>query len=388
MAPVWTILLLLGALLMRAGLISYAFGTARSRNAAGSVGRQILDWTVAVLAFWAVGLAIAQQDSNPYLGLKIGNLLGDAKPDLLLAGLVAVSIVGVMAIGSAAERSRLWPMLALSVVTAGLTLPVAMNWLQRGWLFTLADSADPGTAYVHLVGGVVALVAIKVIGPRDGKYNRDGSTNIITGHNLPAVLSGAFLSLVGGVLLIAASPSNAPEKAAANVVLSTAAAVLVAAIYCQLKFIKLDLPVLAASLIAGVVAASGSPATMAGWMAVFGGAVAGLVVVVSLVTIDFKLHLDDVSGAVSIHGVIGAWSMLLAGAGRGETLAERGRAVLIQLAAVAAVTVLAAVVTWVTLKIVAAITPLRAKSADEFDGLDIAEHDTADYPDFQLNSIR
>ena len=387
MIEAWTILYLTGALLMRAGLISYAFGTTRSRNAATSVARQLLDWTAAVLAFWAVGAAIASRHDNPYFGFSIDGLIGLGGNDVLVMGLAAVSIVGATFIGATAERSRLWPMLTLSLVTAAVTLPLSMYWMNHGWLHQLLGGY-PGTAYVHLIGGTAALVAIKLIGPRDGKYHRDGSTSVISGHNMPGVLTGAFAAVVGGVLMIASGPSNEPVRVAINVILSAAASMFVAAVYCQWKFAKLDLPVLAASLIAGVVAASASPATMAGGFAVLAGGGAGLIVVLSLVWIDFRFHLDDVSGAVSIHGVVGAWAMVVGAASHAEPLARRARDVGFAAVGVVAVVVLTVVVTFATLKVVSAISPLRAKESDEFDGLDIADHDTAAYPDFQQNSIR
>jgi Amt family ammonium transporter len=376
-----TFAILLGALLTRVGLSMHAVGSVRARNAASMMARHLLDLSIAVLAYWAIGAAIAGQTQTPVIGLRVQSLLGREGLGL---GVVSACIVGAMVMGATAERGRLWPLLAVSLLTAGVTLPIAINWDRLGWLHNLHFGGM--WALPHVVGGTAASVAALMVGPRDNKYNHDGSTNIIPGHSLPFVQLGAMLTLAGGVLLMGVS--NYMEPGGVNVLLAATAAVAAAAIYCQLAFAKIDLPLIAAAMIAGVVSVSGGAGGMAGWGAVLTGAIAGVLVCWSLVKLDLVVKLDDVTGSIAIHGVAGGWAILAATPVSEMFWGERLKALGVQALGLVAIVALTALITAVTLKLAGEWSPLHAKDADEFDGLDIAEHETAAYPDFQQNSIR
>ncbi|CAN5617571.1 ammonium transporter [soil metagenome] len=381
------ILLLIGAIVMRVGLGLYAGGSVRSKNVASVLGRNVLDWSIGILAFWAVGMAIASQTSNAYFGIDHSLLFNGGTIEHGLAGFALMSVIGAITIGATAERSRLWPMMLLSFVTAGVIFPIVFAWERFGWLNASSGFLDSmGAASVHFTGAVIAWMAIRFVGPRDTKYHTDGSTSVIPGHSLPMSVLGAWLASIGGILLIGSlSDSSFPIT---NVLLGTAASVVACALYFQLRYSKIDLPVLAASMLGGVVAMSAAPGVYSQRAAVLVGAITGVLIAFSIITLDLVQKWDDVTGAVSIHGVAGAWGVLAAGLFRPEGPISWGRGMAIQAGGLLAIGLLALIVTAATLGIVSLFTTVRTRASDEFDGLDLAEHDIGAYPDFQQNSIK
>jgi Amt family ammonium transporter len=383
---IWQVQWIAAALLMRAGLALHAVGSVRSKNAGSTMGRQLLDWALAVLAFWAVGAAIAFQSNTSFIGFEFAHALGRWLPAFFLTALAPATIVGAMFIGATAERSRIWPMLLLSIVTAGLTLPVVMTWTGYfGWLSHLHFTSGGG---LFVVGGMTALVATVAVGPRDGKYHRDGSASLIPGHNLTFVIFGTLLFAIGAVIYIAAESGAGDGKQVVNALLAAAASVVAASLYCQFSFSKIDLTLVTSSLIAGVVSMTSASTYVAGWGAVLIGAVAGLIATACLIKFDLALRIDDVSGTVCVCGLAGAWGMIVAVPYDGTAPADIARAMLVQLLGLVAIALFSAVLAAITLKIAGRFVKLRVNDADEFDGLDLAEHDVAAYPDFQQNTIK
>ncbi len=379
--------LIAGALLMRTGLAMHSAGSVRSKNAASVIGRQLLDWAIAVLAFWGIGAAIALQTSNPFIGLDPSKLLGRGRESaLLIGGLCRAMVVGAFVIGATSERSRIWPMLGLSFVTAAFTWPVVRGWVGvDGWL---GSHHFAGGAAMYLVGGAVAAAAVLAVGPRDGKYHRDGSSSVIPGHSFTATALGVLLFTVGAALCTAHFANIDADTQLINICLSCAASILASAVYGQIAYGKIDLPLLACGLIAGVVSTSASGSYLAGSGAVLVGLIVGIVTPIALVKIDMVLKLDDVTGMITISGVTGFISTLTAIPFEETTWAERGKAVIVQGVGATVIVLFTGLLSYVLLKLVGRFTPLRVKAADEFDGLDLAEHDIAAYPDFQQNTIK
>jgi len=379
--------LIVGALLMRLGLTAYAAGSVRSKNVASVLGRNLFEWALSMLAFWAVGLAIAAQSGHPLLGIDSSMLFNTGGTPTALAGFAMLSVLGSILIGATAERSRLWPMMILSLVTAAVTYPIVAAWESAGWLKPGNGFVDyNGGGSIHVLGAVTAYVAVRFVRARDGKYHRDGSASMIPGHSLPMIILGAWLAAIGGAVIIchtAAAPGPA-----INLVLCIAASVLACAIYFYIRYSKIDLPVLAAAMIAGVVAMSAPGGGVSESSAVIIGLVAGLIVAVFIVRLDLSHRLDDVTGAVTIHGVVGAWGVLAAGLFHPQDGATRMQSLGVQAGGLVAIVLLAVVIAWLTLFITGRFVALRATDSDEFDGLDLAEHDLGSYPDFQQNTIK
>src|SRR4051812_13355842 len=186
-----------GLLLVRAGQVLYAVGLCRSKNSAAAAVRGVADLCAAVLAFWAVGAAILFQDHNAFFAIKPGLLLGWSGMTgrqffYAAVTLMASGVVG----GTMGERSKFWPPLLASVLLASVLVPVAGKWAWHdGWLARLGFFDVAGASVVHLSAGVCAAVGAVMLGARTGKYNRDGSANMIPGHNVPLAASGALLML-------------------------------------------------------------------------------------------------------------------------------------------------------------------------------------------------
>lgn len=395
----WAILALVTAgLLARIGMLLWAVGTARSKTAASSITRQILDLCVVVLAMWGLGFALLLHGQNGVLGLSPSLLVGIRSPvtgDANPAGPLAYVLVALLASSAAvtglAERSRFTAVPVTSFVVGGLIVPIAMLWTWHGWLAGLGYVDAAGAGAGHVVAGVVALIASVILRPRMNKYNRDGSANVILGHSVPLTMSGVGVMVVGWVpYVMGLSLLNGMGSflAPLNVLLAAAAGGAVACLYAWLRFSKID-PILSVmGLMGGLVAISAAGGQVATPAAVLIGAVAGILVPMVTIMLDMRFRVDDAGGAVTVHGVAGAWGLLATGVllpgSIGERLAQLG----IQAVGLVAIAALAAVLALVTMFALKAAGRLRAREADEFDGLDLAEHDVNAYPDFQQTMIK
>lgn len=376
------VVLAVAVLLLRVGLTLYVAGLSRARNAAAAVARVICDFGVAVLAFFLIGAAIVTQRVNPYLGFRGDHfykmqVTGDV-PLFMLQVLIASGIL----VGAVAERSRLVVVLAGSAAAAGVVVPVLGFWARVGWLSNLGFIDDGGASWLHVAGGAFALVGARVVGPRDGKYHRDGSASMIPGHSIPLAAAGALL-MTAGLVAAASTLANAPHTA----LLAVAAGVVASLAFGQVRYGKPDVPLILTGMMGSAVAISAGCGVVAPVVGILIGGVAGVIVPWAAVELDLRLRVDDPASAAAVHLVGGAWGTLAAGlfcAGRDVGPWARGIAVqTLGLAVAAVVAGGAAVVLFKLLK-----GRLRASEADEFDGLDLAEHDVGAYPDFQQNSIR
>jgi len=374
----------LGALLIRAGFAIQSAGMARSKNSAGAVMRQLCDFCVAILAFWAIGFAILDSQSA-FFGLHFSSLFAtadSASPLFAAATLIATGIVP----GVLAERARFWPGMAASALLAAIIIPIAALWVtSNGWLAKLGFTDPGGAGWLHLPGALCAAVGAYFVGPRTGKFNRDGSSTAIPGHSLPLAGIGVLFLLVGFFIFLGIqSPA-----AAMNVLLAAAAGGLASVMFSQLRYFKPDIHLTCAGIVGAMVAISAGASSVPAWGAVLIGAVAGVIVPLAILTIDIKVRIDDPSAGLSIHGVGALWGLLAAPLlSRSLTMGERFKhlgAHLIGIVAISALTLALSTALWLLLK---RTTKLRVSEADEFDGLDLAEHDIGAYPDFQQNTIK
>jgi Amt family ammonium transporter len=232
-----------------------------------------------------------------------------------------------------------------------------------------------------------------MVGPRTGKYNRDGSANMIPGHNIPLAAVGAltmfvawFPYLVGSEL--AAGPLSTSLAGPMNVLLAAAAGGAASMALSQVRYGKVDIVLTLSGLLGGLVAISGAGGNVGTPAAVIIGAVAGVLVPLSAISLDLLAHLDDPTSAAAIHGVGGLWGTLAASLFSDGSIAQRAKQFGVQLLGAVAIAALAAVLSLVIFGVLKAIGRLRAKEADEYDGLDLAEHDIGAYPDFQQTMIK
>ncbi|MDB5319950.1 MAG: ammonium transporter [Phycisphaerales bacterium] len=379
----------LGALLIRVGFAVHGAGMARSKNSAGAVMRHLCDCCVALLAFWAIGHAIASSDAR-FFGLRWRSLLGSADAGNIYFPAAAVLIATGIVPGVLAERARFWPSLATSLLLAGLLIPVILLWTHAGgWLNRLGFTDHAGAAWLHLPGALAAAVGAFFVAARTGKFNRDGSSTAIPGHSVPLAGIGVMLLLAGFFCFVPIADAAHFGAAAMNLLLAAAAGGLASVMLGQFRYYKPDIHLTCAGIVGAMVAISAAAGTVPGIAAVLIGAVAGIIVPLAILSLDVHLRIDDPSGNIAIHGIGAVWGLIAAPLlARGLTITDRLKGLGIQLLGIAAITLLTialATLCWLCLK---RLTKLRVSEADEFDGLDLAEHDIGAYPDFQQNTIK
>ena len=289
--------------------------------------------------------------------------------------------------GAVAERMKLWAFLAFAVVMTGLIYPMEGSWTWNGdsvfGLFSLNYSDYAGSGIVHMAGAAAALAGVLLLGARKGKYGANGSVNAIPGANLPLATLGTFILWMGwfgfngGSTLKLGGVGVANEVA--NVFLNTNAAAaggLIGALLCaKLKFGKADLTMALNGALAGLVAITAEPADPSPLVATLIGAVGGIIVVFSILTLD-KLRLDDPVGAISVHGVVGFFGVMVVPFTDGDaSFVGQFIGALVIFAWVFG----ASMLVWLLLR---ASIGLRVDEEEEYEGVDLAECGMEAYPEF------
>lgn len=300
----------------------------------------------------------------------------------------AMSIVS----GAVAERMKLWTFLVFAAVMTGLIYPLEGSWTWGGkavfGLYTLGDlgfSDFAGSGIVHMAGAAAALAGVLLLGPRKGKYTSDGRVNAIPGANLPLATLGTFILWMGWFGFNGGSVLKLGDIASANsvamVFLNTNAAAaggaIAALLLAKFWFKKADLTMALNGALAGLVAITAEPSTPSAAAATLIGAVGGVIVVLSIVTLD-KFKIDDPVGAISVHGTVGLFGLLVVPfTNDGATFSGQ----IIGAATIFAWVFGASLVTWLVLK---AIMGLRVSEEEEYKGLDIVDCGLEAYPDFSV----
>jgi len=299
----------------------------------------------------------------------------------------AMSIVS----GTVAERMKLWAFLLFAAVMTAFIYPMEGSWTWGGdsvfGLFNLSDdfgfSDFAGAGIVHMAGASAALAGVLLLGARKGKYSADGKVNAIPGANMPMATLGTFILWMGWFGFNGGSVLKLGDIASANSVAmvflntNTAAAggLFASLILARLMFGKADLTMLLNGALAGLVAITAEPLTPSPLAATLIGAVGGCIVVVSIVTLD-KLKIDDPVGAISVHGVVGLWSLLAV------PLTNDSASFLGQL--IGALTIFVwvfgvSLLVWLLLK---ATMGIRVSEEEEYMGVDVSECGMEAYPEF------
>ncbi|AQA17798.1 ammonium transporter [Halioglobus japonicus] len=289
--------------------------------------------------------------------------------------------------GAVAERMKLWAFLAFAVVMTGFIYPIEGGWTWGGkavpFIGELSYSDYAGSGIVHMAGAAAALAGVLLLGARKGKYGPEGQVNAIPGANLPLATLGTFILWMGwfgfngGSTLKLGGIGVANEVA--NVFLNTNAAaaggLIAALIVARIMFGKADLTMALNGALAGLVAITAEPADPSPLLATIIGAIGGIIVVFSIVTLD-KLKLDDPVGAISVHGVVGIWGIFAV------LLSDSDATFMGQLVGTLVIFIwvfAASFITWFVLKMIMGI---RVTEEEEYDGVDIHECGVEAYPEF------
>lgn len=298
----------------------------------------------------------------------------------------AMSIVS----GAVAERMKLWAFLAFTVVLTAVIYPLEGSWTWGGnavfGLYTLGDlgfSDFAGSGIVHMAGASAALAGVLLLGARKGKYGADGRVNAIPGANLPMATLGTFVLWMGwfgfngGSVLKLADINSAHSVAMVFLNTNAAAAggAVAALIFAKILFKKADLTMTLNGALAGLVAITAEPSTPTALQATLFGMVAGVIVVLSIIGLD-KLKIDDPVGAISVHGVVGLFGLLLVPV---TNSASSFSGQLIGAATIFVWVFTASFIVWLALK---KIMGIRVSEEEEYEGVDKSDCGMEAYPEF------
>ena len=388
---------------MAAGFSMLEAGMVRSKNTAEILTKNIALFAIACTMYLLVGYYIMYSSGEggflPSLGFLIGT---ENSVDAVLAGgedapyysmrsdfffqVVFVATAMSIVSGAVAERMKLWAFLSFAVVMTAFIYPVSGYWTWGGgWLDGVGYSDYAGSGIVHMAGAAAALAGVLVLGPRKGKYGKDGSIHAIPGANMPLATLGTFILWMGWFGFNGGSELKMSDIGSANnvaqVFVNTNAAaaggVIAALILAKLWFRKADLTMALNGALAGLVAITADPLSPSALGAALIGAIGGLIVVAAIITLD-KLKLDDPVGAISVHGVVGIWGVLAVPLNNGD--ASFG-AQLIGIVGIFGWVFIASLVVWLVLK---AVMGIRVSEEEEYEGVDIAECGLEAYPEFSV----
>lgn len=382
----WIIICGILVFFMQAGFTLVEVGFTRSKNAGNIVMKNLMDFCIGSLGFWAIGYTVMYGDT-------IGSIIGTpslfysdaANMHNLFFQTVFAATAATIVSGAIAERTKFTTYLILSMIMTVVIYPISGHWVWQGegWLTNLGFIDFAGSTVVHSVGGWASLVAAFMVGPRIGKYT-NGKSNAIQGHNLVLGALGVFILWMGwfgfnGGSQLAISGDN--SIAVAGIIITTnlaaAAAAITALFVSWIIYGKPDISMTLNGALAGLVAITAGCAVVSPMGAFAIGIIAGALVIVSIEFIDKKLKVDDPVGAVSVHGVCGAVGTLLVGvfATDGGLLYGGGFNQLgVQAIGVLSIGLWAMGTAFVVLFILKKTIGLRVTKEEEIDGLDIHEH--------------
>ena len=397
---VWTLIAAFLVFFMQAGFAMVEAGINRTKNAGNIIMKNMMDFASGSLVFWAVGFAFMFGSGNSFIGTT-GYFLQDTFANLGLDIPIAAFFIfqtvfaataATIVSGAMAERTNFSGYLAYSVVITAFIYPVVGHWIWGGgWLAEMGIVDFAGSTVVHSVGGWAALAGAIVLGPRIGKYNEDGSANALPGHNLLMAALGVFILWFGWFGFNPGSTVAGTDLSIASIAVTTnlaaAAGAVMAMIVSWIKYGKADVSMTLNGALAGLVGITAGTAAVGNVSAVIIGAIAGVIVIYSVEFFD-KLQIYDPVGAVSVHGVCGAFGTIAVGffATEGGLLFGGGFSLLTtQIIGVGSVFFWAFGLGFVLFKVIDAVIGLRVSEEDEIEGLDYSEHGADSYPDFMVN---
>ncbi|MGH3441635.1 MAG: ammonium transporter, partial [Nitriliruptorales bacterium] len=376
-------------LLMHLGFALVETGLTRAKNAANIVGKNMATVAIGALAYWAIGAALAYgADVAGFIGLSgffaPADILGDGTQSLFQ--LVFAATAATIVSGAVAERIKFATYLVVATVLTGVIYPIITHWQwfgEGGWLFDLGFHDFAGSTMVHLTGGMAALAGVLVLGPRIGKYGKDGRPRAIPGHNIPFAIAGVLVLFFGwfgfngGSTLGAVGQAELIGTILLNTTLAGGAGAIAAGAVNWLQAGKPDPAMIGNGALAGLVGITAGPDLATNGWAVLVGLVAGAVVVGSVLVLD-RLRVDDPVGAISVHGTCGALGTLFVGVYSAEhTVGVQAIGVL----AAGSFAFLAVGGVFLALK---ATVGVRVSERAEVEGLDGHEHGVYGYPGLVL----
>jgi Amt family ammonium transporter len=389
-------------LFMQAGFALVAAGLTSAKNVGNMMMKNMMDMCIGVLLFALVGYHIAYSGEK-FIGFSWLWSGFEAAPttdyslmlpvDFLFQAAFAAAAATIVA-GAMAGRTQFRGYLIYTAAITGLIYPIVVNWQWGGgWLSELGFQDFAGSTIVHSVGGWAALMGAIIVGPRIGKFGPDGKPRAIPGHNIVLAITGVFILFIGWFGFNPGSQLAADievPRIAVNTLLAAAAGGVAAMITAWAKFGKPDVSFAGNGVLGGLVSITAGCWALDGYMSVVAGAIGGVLVTFSVLALD-RLRVDDPVGAVSVHGVCGAWGTIAVGlfANSNAPLLDEGSDGLFfgggadllidQLVGVVSVAAFVVVTAGLLFLAIKKAGLLRVTPEEEMEGLDVAEHGVAGY---------
>jgi ammonium transporter, Amt family len=439
---VWTLVCGFLVMFMQAGFALAETGFTRAKNAGHTMAMNMMIYGIGMLGYWICGFALQMGGVGNVASLSGGTGLLNGEYVIHLFGkdfglfgtrgfflsgvtydtaifalflfqMVFMDTTATIPTGSMAERWTFKSFVVYGFFIAMFTYPMYANWVWGGgWLSQLGSNFHlghgtldfAGSSVVHMTGGVAALAGAIVLGPRLGKFKADGTPNAIPGHHIPMAIAGCFILAFGWFGFNAGSTLAGGDLRigviATNTMLASASGALFAMFYMWMFYGKPDVSMAANGLLAGLVAITAPCAYVNSVSAVIIGAIAGVLLCISVFFVERTLKIDDPVGAVSVHGVNGAWGLLSLGLFADGTYGDGINGVtgtvkglfygdasqfVAQITGVIVNFVFVFVVMYVFFKVLDKIIPLRVSEELEIEGLDQSEVAVTAYPDFSIH---
>ena len=401
----WT---LVGAALvffMQAGFAMVETGLTRAKNAGNIVMKNLMDFCIGTPIYWFIGFGIMFGGTGALIGgLDLFSMKSTDYTTMIFQTVFCATSATIVS-GAMAERTKFSSYCIYSALISLFVYPISGNWIWGGgWLAQLGFHDFAGSTAVHMVGGVAAFVGAAILGPRIGKYDKNGKPNAILGHSMTLAALGVFILWFcwfgfNGCSTVALSGDGATNAARIfyTTNLAAAMATVTVLIITWVRYKKPDVSMTLNGSLAGLVAITAGCDTVTPVGAALIGVIAGFAVVFGIEFVDQKLKVDDPVGAVGVHGICGCLGTILTGLfayydfGNGEKLGlfyGGGIHFLgLQILGVVAVIAWVAVTMTIIFNVLKHTIGLRASAVEEIEGLDIHEHGLASaYADFALTS--
>jgi Amt family ammonium transporter len=395
---IWVLVTAALVFFMQAGFALVEAGFTRSKNTTNILFKNLMDFVFGTIGFWLIGFGLMFGSKNGFWGgidLFSQNTYRTDMPDFafLIFQTVFAATAATIVSGAMAERTKFNAYLIFSGVISMIIYPVSGHWAWGGgWLSQMVTPFHDfaGSSVVHMVGGMAALVGASVLGPRIGKYDKTGKAKAIPGHSLTLATMGVFILWIGwfgfnpGSQLAAAGTDNAKAIALIFVTTNIAAAggALSTMIYIWMQYKKPALSMTLNGALAGLVAITAGCDAVTPGGALIIGMLAGILVVLSVEFFDKVVKIDDPVGAISVHGVCGAFGTLMVAffsTSQGILYGQGGallKSQLIGVASIAAWALAASALLFLALK---KFNGLRVEKRIEEEGLDVYEHGESAY---------
>ncbi|HBS48641.1 MAG TPA: ammonium transporter [Rhodobacteraceae bacterium] len=399
-----TLLFLVGGFLvfwMAAGFAMLEAGLVRSKNVTMQLTKNMGLFSIAAIMYWLVGFNLMYPGDGWSIAGWLGAFsptalepvgLADTETDLSYASvgsdfffqLMFCATTASIVSGTLAERIKLWPFLAFVVVLTGFIYPIEASWQWGGgWLSEMGFSDFAGSTLVHAAGGFAALAGAIVLGPRIGKFGKDGKVHPIPGSNLALATLGTFILWLGwfgfngGSQLAMGTIGDVADvsRIFANTNMAAAAGAVAALILTQVMFGKVDLTMVLNGALAGLVSITAEPLAPSLFQALIIGAIGGVIVVLTVPMLD-RMKIDDVVGAIPVHLIAGLWGTFIV------AWTNTDANFVTQIIGFLSIGVFVFVVSFIVFSIFKVTIGLRVSEEEEINGLDMAELGMEAYPEF------